>query len=237
MRKLLTGYVVNFNRRHRRSGHLFQNRYKSIVCEEDPYLLELTRYIHLNSLRAGIVEDCKELNRYPWAGHSALVGTVRREWQDTGAEGDAAVFAKGSGSGCFGEKGSGGGKIRESDLRSGGRGRRIAGSRRLFCQCNQSGCEVLPTASKEFDKKTTRIYGKVKLDIIVMIEREGIMKKGMPKKIYTYTERDIARVAGVSIGALRVAKARRKIVPNDLSSVSIYIIEHWLRTMQRKGKG
>ena len=37
MRKLLTGYVVNFNRRHRRYGHLFQNRYKSIVCQEDAY--------------------------------------------------------------------------------------------------------------------------------------------------------------------------------------------------------
>lgn len=40
MRKLLTGYVVNFNRRYKRYGHLFQNRYKSIICEEDPYLLE-----------------------------------------------------------------------------------------------------------------------------------------------------------------------------------------------------
>ncbi len=55
MRKLLTGYVVNFNRRHKRYGHLFQNRFKSIVCEQDPYLLELCRYIHLNPLRAGIV--------------------------------------------------------------------------------------------------------------------------------------------------------------------------------------
>jgi putative transposase len=36
MRQLLTGYVVNFNRRHKRSGHLFQNRYKSILCEEEP---------------------------------------------------------------------------------------------------------------------------------------------------------------------------------------------------------
>ena len=48
MRKLLTGYVVNFNRRHKRYGHLFQNRYKSIVCQEDAYLMELVRYIHLN---------------------------------------------------------------------------------------------------------------------------------------------------------------------------------------------
>ncbi len=61
MRKLLTGFAVNFNRRHRRYGHLFQNRYKSILCEDDPYLLELTRYIHLNPLRAGMVKSLKEL--------------------------------------------------------------------------------------------------------------------------------------------------------------------------------
>ncbi|MCK8602287.1 transposase, partial [Desulfoferrobacter suflitae] len=55
MRRLMTGYAVSFNKRHRRAGHLFQNRYKSIVCEEDPYLLELLRYIHLNPLRARLV--------------------------------------------------------------------------------------------------------------------------------------------------------------------------------------
>lgn len=48
MRRLLTGYAVSFNKRHKRSGHLFQNRYKSILCEEDPYFLQLVRYIHLN---------------------------------------------------------------------------------------------------------------------------------------------------------------------------------------------
>lgn len=84
MRKLLTGYVVNFNRRHKRYGHLFQNRYKSILCEEDPYLLELTRYIHLNPLRAGIVKNWKELRSYPWSGHSAIMGKQRRGWQDVG---------------------------------------------------------------------------------------------------------------------------------------------------------
>jgi REP element-mobilizing transposase RayT len=84
MRKLLTGYVVNFNKRHRRYGHLFQNRYKSIVCQEDAYLKELVRYIHLNLLRAGLVKDLKELGRNPWSGHSALIGKVKRKWQNTG---------------------------------------------------------------------------------------------------------------------------------------------------------
>ena len=82
MRKLLTGYVVNFNRRHKRYGHLFQNRYKSIVCQEDGYLLELVRYIHLNLLRAGVVRDINELDRSRWSGHSALIGKVERKWQD-----------------------------------------------------------------------------------------------------------------------------------------------------------
>jgi len=70
----MTGYAVTFNKRHKRSGHLFQNRYKSVVCEEDPYLLELIRYIHLNPLRAKLVQDLKELDKYPWAGHSAILG-------------------------------------------------------------------------------------------------------------------------------------------------------------------
>ena len=54
-----------------------------IVCQEDLYLLELTRYIHLNPLRAGLIPDLEGLSRYPWAGHSALTGQVERDWQDT----------------------------------------------------------------------------------------------------------------------------------------------------------
>ena len=68
MRKVLTGYVVNYNRRHERYGHLFQNRYKSILCEDDPYLLELTRYIHLNPLGQGLsFSDC-------WDNQSSMAG-------------------------------------------------------------------------------------------------------------------------------------------------------------------
>ena len=55
MRRLLTGHVLRYNRRHRRSRHLFQNRYKSILCQEDTYFLGLVRYIHLNPLRAKLV--------------------------------------------------------------------------------------------------------------------------------------------------------------------------------------
>ncbi|MGD8991053.1 MAG: transposase [Desulfobacterales bacterium] len=81
MRRLLTGYAVYFNRRHRRHGHLFQNRYKSILCQEEPYFLELVRYIHLNPLRAKLVTDLKTLDKYAYSGHGAVIGKVKREWQ------------------------------------------------------------------------------------------------------------------------------------------------------------
>lgn len=82
MRKLLTCYAAGFNRTHKRHGHLFQNRYKSIVCEEEPYFLRLVSYIHLNPLRAGLVGSFEELERYRWSGHAAVMSRIRHEWQD-----------------------------------------------------------------------------------------------------------------------------------------------------------
>jgi len=84
IRRLLTGYAGSFNRRHKRAGHLFQNRYKSILVEEEPYLLELVRYIHLNPLRAKIVSTLDLLDGYPWTGHRALLGRAPRPWQAVG---------------------------------------------------------------------------------------------------------------------------------------------------------
>lgn len=83
MRRLLTGYAVTFNRRHDRHGHLFQNRYKSILCQEEPYLLELVRYIHLNPLRSGIVATIDELENYRYSGHGQLMGRYEDSWLAT----------------------------------------------------------------------------------------------------------------------------------------------------------
>ncbi|XPS88920.1 transposase, IS200-like [Desulfosarcina variabilis str. Montpellier] len=82
MSRLLTGYAGWFNRKYKRHGQLFQNRYKSILCQEDPYLRELVRYIHLNPLRAGLVDDIKALDAYPWCGHSVLMGKSEQPWQN-----------------------------------------------------------------------------------------------------------------------------------------------------------
>jgi hypothetical protein len=64
-------YTRYFNRRYRKVGHLFQGRYKGILCEKDVYLLELVRYIHLNPVRAGVVGDPE---KYPWTGHWSYMG-------------------------------------------------------------------------------------------------------------------------------------------------------------------
>jgi REP element-mobilizing transposase RayT len=83
MRKLLTWYAIYHNRRHKRTGHLFENRYKSIICDEENYLLALIRYIHLNPVRAGLVKTLAELDRYPWSGHSAVMNKQECPWMDT----------------------------------------------------------------------------------------------------------------------------------------------------------
>ena len=82
MRKLLTWYALYFNRRHHRTGHLFENRYKSILCDEDNYLLALVRYIHLNPIRANITQTLEQLDRYPWSGHRAVMGKTDTSWMD-----------------------------------------------------------------------------------------------------------------------------------------------------------
>lgn len=83
MRKLLTWYAIYYNRRHKRTGHLFENRYKSILCDEDNYLLALIRYIHLNPLRVGLAKTLDDLDRYIWSGHSAVMGKRDCSWMDT----------------------------------------------------------------------------------------------------------------------------------------------------------
>lgn len=82
MRRLLTGHAIYYNHRYKRHGHLFQNRYKSILCQEETYFLELIRYIHLNPLRAGLVKNLNHLGRYPFSGHSVIMGKQERSWQD-----------------------------------------------------------------------------------------------------------------------------------------------------------
>ena len=83
MMRLLTGYAIYYNRKYKRSGHLFQNRYKSILCEKDSYLKELVRYIHLNPMRSKIVKTVEQLNKFPYTGHRVVKGNAKVDWQET----------------------------------------------------------------------------------------------------------------------------------------------------------
>ena len=71
MRQLNGVYTQRVNRTHGRVGHVFQGRFKSILVEKDAYLLELSRYVVLNPVRAGMVTDCRD---WPWSSYRATVG-------------------------------------------------------------------------------------------------------------------------------------------------------------------
>ena len=85
MHWLVTSYTVYFNRRHKRVGHLFQGRYKSIVVEAEGYLLPLSRYIHLNPVRGtrlgqgGLTERRARLRAWRWSSYRGYAGLSRPE--------------------------------------------------------------------------------------------------------------------------------------------------------------
>ena len=90
MRHLNGVYTQATNRRHTRTGHLFQGRFKAILVDKDPYLLELTRYVVLNPVRAGIV---RRVENWPWSSYRAMIGKAPAPtWLAT--DGILALFAK-----------------------------------------------------------------------------------------------------------------------------------------------
>jgi REP element-mobilizing transposase RayT len=170
MRRLLTGYAVSFNLRHNRHGQLFQNRYKSIICQEDPYLKELVRYIHLNPIRANLIPDLKELNQYPYSGHMTLMGKMKQPWQDvdyvlkefgdtasSARRGYLAYMQEGLEQGKHPEL-SGGGLIRslggwaEIKAKQKGQARRLKGDERILGD-SDFVTQVLAEADEQFDRK------------------------------------------------------------------------------------
>lgn len=75
MRSLNGGYAQHYNKKYKRKGYLFQDRFKSVLCEDQDYAMELIRYIHLNPLRAGLVKTLEQLKTWAWCGHGYLLGT------------------------------------------------------------------------------------------------------------------------------------------------------------------
>jgi REP element-mobilizing transposase RayT len=224
MRRLLTGYAQQYNRRHRRHGVLFQNRYKSILCEENSYLLELVRYIHLNPARAGVVKDIDELRDYDGSGHSALMGKIARSWQETDSvlrlfggtvrqarKAYERFVAKGLDRGRRPEL-VGGGLIRSAGGWSAlkaqqAKGMRIMGDERIL----GSGVfveSVLKKAQEKYERNTLlRMKG---FDLGVLIERvtgqlgvspAGVLSAGQPRK----TARARALISALAVDCLGIS--------------------------------
>ncbi len=72
MQTLMTAYSMYINKKHDRVGHVFGGRFKSIIVGEEQYLLELIRYIHLNPVRAGLVDRAES---YPWSSYLKYMST------------------------------------------------------------------------------------------------------------------------------------------------------------------
>jgi len=80
LHRLLTWHARYHNKKYDRVGHLYQGRYKAVLCDKDGYLLELVRYIHLNPVRADLTTNPRE---YPWSSHKAYLGEEKFEWLNT----------------------------------------------------------------------------------------------------------------------------------------------------------
>jgi REP element-mobilizing transposase RayT len=191
MQRLLTRYSVYYNHRHGRSGHLFQNRYKSIVCEEEAYLLELVRYIHLNPLRAGEVESYAELGRYPWCGHCAVIGVRKVEWQETGDVLGEFGSKRNEALESYGEF------VREG-IRKGRRPELVGGG--LIRSLGGIGEAVKTAAKREKMQSDERILGSGEYvaEVIREVEHRDRRKGGMRKRL---DPREVIRRACKVMGA------------------------------------
>lgn len=80
MHSINSTYAIRFNKKYKRKGHLFQGRFKGILVDRDTYLLELSRYIHLNPVKAGVVNNPED---YKWSSYGYYIGKEKDSLVDT----------------------------------------------------------------------------------------------------------------------------------------------------------
>ncbi|MBU2621076.1 MAG: transposase [Proteobacteria bacterium] len=227
MRRLLTGYAVNFNRKHKRFGHLFQNRYKSILCQEDLYLKELVRYIHLNPLRAGMVSDYRSLGRYYYCGHGVILGYFKNDWQET--EYVLNLFGKNTRSGRRGYS--------EFVRKAVDQGKRpeLAGGGLLRSQGGWTGVKAL-RKSGDYQKGDERILGDGDFVMSVLSKANESMARKYNLKAKGYDLKDlIERVAGVTgITSDEIIRSGRKRNISSARDLLCYWATEYLNVKQRE---
>jgi hypothetical protein len=77
MQRINMCYSIYFNKKYNLTGHLFQDRYKSQLIKEDKYILEVSRYIHLNPVKANMVKDPED---YKWSSYNMIIGMHREKF-------------------------------------------------------------------------------------------------------------------------------------------------------------
>ena len=230
MRRLLTGYAVNYNRRHKRFGHLFQNRYKSVLCQEDLYLKELIRYIHLNPLRADIVLDYSSLGRYYYCGHGVILGHFKKDWQDT--EYVLNLFGRDTRSGRKGYS--------EFIRKAADQGRRpeLVGGGLLRSQGGWTGVKAL-RKSGDYQKGDERILGDSDFVMSVLSQANESMARKYHLKAKGYDLKDlierVARVTGITSDEIIRSGKRRK--TSGARDLLCYWATEYLNLRQRELAG
>jgi REP element-mobilizing transposase RayT len=230
MRRLLTGYAVNFNRKHKRFGHLFQNRYKSVLCQEDIYLKELVRYIHLNPLRADMVSDYRSLGRYYYCGHGVMLGHFKNDWQDT--EYVLNLFGKDTRSGRR--------NYSEFVRKAVDQGRRpeLAGGGLLRSQGGWTGVKALRKGG-DYQKGDERILGNGDFVTSVLSQANESMARKYHLKAKGYDLKDlIEKVAGVTgITSDEIIRSGRKRKTSSARDLLCYWATEYLNVKQRELAG
>ena len=204
MRRLMTGHAVTYNLRHKRQGHLFQNRFKSIVVEEETYFLELVRYIHLNPVRAGIVKNLEELAAYRYAGHAVILG--KRDYDVQDVEAVLTRFSERRKAAVVGYSGfvaAGFCQGRREELRGGGLIRSAGGT-----------AAIMASSPEDRDLSDARILGSG--DFVESVLRERDNGSAREKSSVDEILNDVAEKSGVTreqiLGGSRsrsVSKARK----------------------------
>jgi REP-associated tyrosine transposase len=207
MRKLLTGYAIYYNRRHKRHGYLFQNRYKSIVCEEESYLLELVRYIHMNPVRVGVAKTLNELDTYPYSGHAVIMGKVGHEWQDR----DYVL-------GLLGSKEGKAKKAYRAFIEAGmGQGRRpeLVGGGLIRSQGGWSAVISMRRQGKDVEQSDERILGSGDFVERIVSEaeerQERLLTGASALRKVEKTIREICNEEGVKVSEVKGGSRRRRI--------------------------
>jgi REP element-mobilizing transposase RayT len=257
MRRLLTGYAQYFNRRYRRAGHLFQNRYKSVLCEEDPYFLELVRYIHLNPLRARTpkVENIRALEDYAWSGHRVIMGKKHYTWQNTDAV--LAYFTGKHGYRTFIEKGipldkrpdlMGGGLVRSSGGWAALRARKQPASwDERILGSSDFVASVLKQARETYDQRSLAAEKGISLDRVISAVATHLdldpghiksafktTKLAQARALICYLSIDLLKVTGVEIAAgLGLTRsAVSKLASRGRSDLLVQEIRHALLSLE-----